>query len=148
MNGRRRRGIAVALVAAVAAGLSWGAAGCSGPPPSPEDRNAEAAWRLLQKEPTSANWKAFRVANLEAARAHVEMHDRQGVLYQIRNYEGQAAEALRTKDPAEATRLAFEVFDGINEMEQKDLLRVYDEVLPGSAERLRTARSIVTRLAR
>jgi hypothetical protein len=127
-------------IVALALAASLVAAACGGPAAPPQVESAERAWDDLQREPTSANWKSFRAANLEAARVHRESHDRLGVQFQVRAMEAQAGEVHRVGDEVEASRLAWEVVDAVNDIEAKDLLRVYDDVLPGAANRLRAAR--------
>ena len=139
---RLRRRILPAAVLGLAIAVGAGLAACDRTARSPEDAAAEQAWNALVAEPTSPRFRAFRDANLAAARAHGEMHDRWGVLYQVRAFEAQADEAVRTRGAAggEATRLAFEVTDAVDDLERKDLVSAYEEVLPGAAARLRAAR--------
>jgi len=78
------------------------------------------------------------------------MHDRIGVQFQLRAHEAQAgqAERLQAQDPQQARRMAFEISDRVDELERRDLLRVYDEVLPGSAARVLAARDRARALVR
>ena len=142
-----RRTCAGAVVSVVLA-IVAAAVGCSEPPRPPSEEIAERAWRALQEDPTASAWKTFRAANLEAARLHGESHDRLGVQFQVRAIEAQAMVAQRTSDPAEAGPLAYEVLDAVDDLERKDLFRVYDDVLPGAAERLRRARQLASTVAR
>lgn len=131
-HGRR---IAVALLLAVALPC------CGGPPEDPATAEAERQWAILQADPTTPHFESFKAANLAAALRHEELHDRLGVQFQVRAYEAQADEAARTSDAATASRLAYEVIDGIDDLTRRDLVRAYEETLPGAEARLVAARA-------
>ncbi len=111
-------------------------AGCTAEPEmSFADDAAEKAWVALQKTPTSQAYDLFIRSNRTAAMIHGDPNDKKGVRYQVRALEAQAGEAERSADVG----IASDVDGRIDELEEGGLLDVYDEVLPGAAERLRAA---------
>jgi len=102
----------------------------------PADSKAELARDNYLANPTRNAYVAFLRANGQAASNHNEPHDGVGIRYQVRALEIEAAEAEATND----ARLAKEVVDRVDVMDEDDYLSLYDETVPGSRERLEAAR--------
>jgi hypothetical protein len=148
---RLRSAGAAAFLACV---LAAAASSCEGPPPAGDPAVEEAVaaadrlWDAYRADPTADVYQAFRDATLAAARRHGEAHDALGVRLQVRLLEAEAREAARTTDPAERSRMAFEVIDAVDVLERRDLFRVWDESMEGASSSLRAAREAARALVR
>lgn len=114
---------------------------CTQPSATPEDAAADRLQVAAEKNPSAAAYDALLHAILMAARTHENVHDRVGVGYQIRAQETQVRLAELTPDATERSRLAYEVIDRVDELEKGDLLRVYEDVLPGATARMAACRA-------
>ncbi len=133
-----RLALAVCVVSA-----ALGASSCQEErPASPRAAAAEAAWERFNDEHDEATYTRFIEANAEAAYEHQRSDDARGIEYQARALEAQSREAERTNDQG----LAVGVVERVDEIERQDLFGVYEETLPGSAERLRAARERAARV--
>jgi hypothetical protein len=111
--------------------------------PTLADR-AEEAWKLYVAQPGTAAYENFIIANRAAAREHGNEHDATGVGFRVRALEVQAAEAERSKDQT----MADEVTTGVDDIAQRDLLELYDELVPGTRGRLAAAKARAARVIR
>jgi hypothetical protein len=113
-------------------------AACGGPPESGEKaETAHAAWKLYLGRPAPDTYFNFIKKNAAAAAEHGNADDAVGLEYRCRALEAMAAEAARTSDTATAEQTAAEIDD----LERRDVLGVYDEILPGVKKRLLDARA-------
>lgn len=123
-------------------------AACTPPAATPEMAEVERLQAAAEKAPSAASYDALRYALLMAARTHDNVHDAVGIAFQVRAQETQVRLAELVADSAERGRLAYEVIDRVDDLEKGDLLRVYDEVVPGSAARMRECRAKATSLTK
>ncbi len=116
-----------------------------GPPQAPTvTEKADAAWELYRSKPDPNTYENFIRANRAAADQHGLPHDAAGVEYQLRALEVMAAEAERTGDQ----RMAEDVSERVGEIEQHELVDVYEEALSGTKERLAAAKVRSGRVSR
>lgn len=113
-------------LAAVAAG------GCGADPRSLSARRADEAWEAYRERPGAQAFETFIHRNRTAAMEHGNPDDPAGIRYQLRALEVQALEAVR----ASSGFLAQEVAGRVDELERLETLAIYEEKVPGAAERL------------
>jgi hypothetical protein len=109
---------------------------CGPPEPQTASEKAHDAWKLYLGKPDPNTYENFIRANRAAADQHGLPHDAVGVEYQLRALEVMAAEAERTGD----LRMAEDVSERVLEIEQHELVDVYEDALPGPRERLDAAK--------
>jgi hypothetical protein len=124
------------------------AAACGGGPPEPGEsaeaaQAAQAAWKLYRSRPAADTYFNFIRANSTAAGAHGRPDDAVGLEYRCRALDVMADEALRTSDAS----VADPVVEQVDEMERRELLATYDEILPGAKKRFLDARARASKLA-
>ena len=106
--------------------------------------DVERTWAEFRETPTDDTYLRFLHANRLAAMQHGNPGDAAGVLHQVRALEAQADQARRAGD----LNLADAVVMRVLEIEQAEMLGVYDEALPGARERLLAARASVEGMLR
>lgn len=106
-------------------------------PRAAEDVRADALWEQLLAAPSVELVRAFEHENNLAARKHGEMHDRAGIRYKLRAMECRVIFAEHAPDRSEAENAAHDIADHVAELDRGDLLRLYDEIEPGSAAKFR-----------
>ena len=122
------------------------AAACGDRPPEAGDKAATAndARKLYLSRPGPDTYFNFIKANATAASAHGRPDDAVGLEYRCRAFEIMAAEAERISD----AEIADQAKEQIDEIERRELLDTYDEILPGAKKRLLDARARVAKLVR
>ncbi|MCE9637648.1 MAG: hypothetical protein K8T90_18265 [Planctomycetes bacterium] len=140
-EGRRERNRSSIVLSVALAALVLCLAACTPPAGSPEMADVDRLQAAAEKAPSAASYDALRYALLMAARTHENVHDAVGIAFQVRAQETQVRLAELVTDSAERGRLAYEVIDRVDELEKGDILRVYEEVLPGSAARMQACRA-------
>jgi len=112
-------------------------AGCGAPEQGAAADKAHAAWKRYLSDPDPSTYENFIRANRAAADLHAMPHDAPGIEYQLRALEVMAAEAERTHD----MNLADDVTGRVEEIEQHELVDVYEENVTGARERLAAAKA-------
>lgn len=135
----------MSAIRAVACVIALVLAASCGPPEAGEaSEKAHAAWKLYRSKPDPGTYENFIRANRAAADRHGFPHDAAGIEYQLRALEVMAAESARANDE----RMADDVSERIAEIQNLDLVVVYDEVVTGAAARLAAARSLAESVIR
>jgi len=99
----------------------------------------EQTWEEFRETPNGDTYLRFLHANRLAAMRHANPGDAVGVLHQVRALEAQADQAVRTTD----LRLAATIVSRVLEIEEGEVIDLYEEVLPGARERIRETRTAV-----
>ncbi len=99
----------------------------------------QTAWEEFRADPNGNTFLRFRVANRDAAFRHGNPHDAVGVLHQLLALEAEAEMAERGRD----LQLADGVVTRVAEIEEGEVIDVYEELVPGARDRLRAARARV-----
>src|SRR5262245_54040907 len=122
------------------------AAACGDRPPEAGEQAeaAHAARKLYLSRPAGDTYFNFMKANATAAGAHGRPDDAVGLEYRCRALEVMAAEAERTSD----ADIADQAAEQIDDIERRELLDTYDEILPGSKKRLLDARARAAKFRR
>jgi len=106
-------------------------------PGFPEE--ATRAYQAFLDEPNANSYLGFIHANRKVALGRETPNDAIGILVQVRALEVQSLHAKSTGD----LHIAVGVVDRVDQIEEGDVIDVYDEVLPGSKARLQAARARV-----
>jgi len=137
----RRSAVRAVLISAA---LLFAAACGGGPPESGEKAEAaQAAMNLYRSRPGPDTYFNFIRVNATAASAHGRPDDAVGLEYRCRALDVMAAEAVRVSDAS----LADQVVEQIDDLERRDVLSTYDDILPGAKKRFLDARDRASKLA-
>jgi hypothetical protein len=134
---------AVRVVLTSAALFLSAACGGGAPEPGSTAETAHEAWKIYRAHPALDTYFNFIKANATAASAHGRPDDAVGLEYRCRALDAMASEAERTND----ADIAEQAVEQIDEMEHRELLATYDEILPGSKKRLLDARTRAAKFA-
>ena len=115
-------------------------AGCARGPEVPGfPENATNAYEAYLDEPNANTYLRFIHTNRDVQRGRETPNDAIGILVQVRALEVQSLHAKSNGD----LNLAVGVVDRVGEIEEGNVIDVYDEVLPGAKARLLAARARV-----
>jgi len=103
---------------------------------------ATRAYESFLDDPNATTYLRFIQTNRDVQKGRDAQHDAIGVLVQVRALEVQSLHAAASGDVA----IAIGVVDRVGEIEEGDVIDVYDEVLPGAKARLHAARDRVVSL--
>ena len=124
----------------LAAALSMVLLGCTAEPEVPGfPEIATRAYEGFLENPNQDTYLRFIHENRKVQIGRDTPNDEIGVLVQVRALEVQALHARATGD----VNLAIGVVDRVGEIEEGEVIEVYDEVLPGAKARLHAARDRV-----
>ena len=116
------------------------AAACAEGPEVPGfPEKATRAYEAYLHQPSEAAYHNFIQENRKVQLGRETFNDDIGILVQVRALEIQSLHAESTGN----LNLAVGVVDRVDEIEEGEVIEVYDEVLPGSKARLHAARDRV-----
>jgi hypothetical protein len=124
----------------ISAVLFVAVSGCSHPPEVPGfPERATRAYEAFLEQPNPNTYHRFISENRKVGIGRETPNDEIGVLIQVRALEVQSIQAKATGN----LNLAVGVVDRVGEIEEGEVIEVYDEVLPGAKARLHAARDRV-----